>query len=57
MRMRPSTTPSSSGRAPPESEVPAPRGTTRTPIAWQTRSTAATSSVEAGSTTARGGCL
>jgi uncharacterized membrane protein len=33
------------GSAPPASEVPEPRGTTGTPSAWQTFSTAATSSV------------
>ena len=31
----PSSTPSASGSAPPDSEVPAPRGTTRMACAWQ----------------------
>ena len=39
----PSSTPSASGKAPPESEVPAPRGTTLTPKAAQSFSTSATS--------------
>ncbi len=55
-RISPITTASASGSAPPESEVPAPRGTTRTPFAWQYRSTAATCSVLDGSTTASGTC-
>jgi len=55
MRARPTTTASAVGIEPPASEVPAPRGTTGTPSAAQTRSTAATSSVERGSTTASGG--
>ena len=36
----PSTMASSCGMAPPESEVPAPRGTTLTPFSWQNRRTA-----------------
>ena len=32
---RPSRTPSASGSAPPDSDVPAPRGTTLTPCRWQ----------------------
>ena len=55
MRIIPITTASASGSAPPESDVPAPRGITRMPSAWQKRSTAATSSVLRGSTTAIGG--
>ena len=54
MRDRPSTMASSNGSAPPESEVPAPRATTRTPARWQNLSTLLTSSVLVGSTTASG---
>src|SRR3954454_102180 len=43
---------SSCGMAPPESDVPAPRGTTLTPCSWQNFRTADTSSVVDGSTTA-----
>ncbi len=50
----PSTTASSAGSAPPASEVPAPRATTLTPSAFRKASTAATSSVVEGSTTASG---
>ena len=56
MRISPMTTASASGSAPPDSDVPAPRGTTRMPMPWQYRSTAATSAVVRGSTTARGTC-
>ena len=35
IRISPITTASSIGSAPPDSEVPAPRGTTRTPSRWQ----------------------
>jgi hypothetical protein len=35
MRVIPSTMESSSGSAPPDSEVPAPRGTTLTLLSWQ----------------------
>ena len=42
--------------APPAREVPAPRGTTRTPLAWQNAITAETSAVVEGSTTASGIC-
>jgi hypothetical protein len=45
---------SSCGIAPPASDVPAPRGTTFTPLSWQKRITAETSAVEVGSTTASG---
>jgi hypothetical protein len=44
----------SCGIAPPASDVPAPRGTTLTPLSWQKRITAETSAVEVGSTTASG---
>jgi hypothetical protein len=54
MRDTPSTMLSAVGSEPPASDVPAPRGTTGKPSAWQNFSTAATSSVVAGSTTARG---
>ena len=37
-----------------QSEVPAPRGTTLTPLSWQKRITAETSAVVDGSTTASG---
>ena len=47
---------SSCAMAPPASEVPAPRGTTRTPLAWQKAITAETSAVVEGSTTASGIC-
>jgi hypothetical protein len=52
---RPSSTPSSSGIAPPDREVPAPRGTTFTPSAWHQRRMAETCSVVSGSTTSIGG--
>jgi len=55
MRATPRTTESAVGSAPPDSEVPAPRGITGTPSAEQTRSAAATSPVDRGNTTARGG--
>ena len=42
------------GRAPPESPVPAPRGTIGTPASRAARTTATTSSVEPGSTTRSG---
>ena len=45
---------SSSGKAPPHSEVPAPRGTTLMWFSWQKRRMALTSSVMSGSTTASG---
>ena len=35
MRISPTTTASASGSAPPDNDVPAPRGTTRTPLSWQ----------------------
>ena len=54
IRCKPTTTPSATGSAPPESPVPAPRATNGTPASWQARTTAATSSVVAGSATAEG---
>ncbi len=48
------TTPFSSAIAPPESPVPAPRGTKGTPCARQARTTRATSVLSLGSTTAEG---
>ena len=54
MRERPTTTEPGVGRAPPERPVPAPRGTMGRPAAAAIRTTRATSSVEAGSTTSAG---
>ena len=54
MRAKDITTPPSTGIAPPERPVPAPRGTIGTPCSWQKRATAATSAVVSGSTTASG---
>jgi hypothetical protein len=54
MREVPMTIPPSTGRAPPESPVPAPRGTIGSPDSRAKRTHAATSSVVAGSTTMRG---
>ena len=51
----PSRMPSASGSAPPESEVPAPRGTTFRFCSWQYFRTAATSAVVEGRTTSKGG--
>jgi hypothetical protein len=48
------TTPSSTGRAPPERPEPEPRATHGTPAAWQAATIAITSDALAGSTTARG---
>ncbi len=48
MRERQSTSASSSGKAPPESEVPAPRGTTLMRFSWQKRKILLTSSVVVG---------
>ncbi len=48
------STPSSTGSAPPESPEPAPRATNGTPARWQARTTAWTSRVESGNTTAPG---
>ena len=48
------TTAPSTGSAPPERPVPAPRGTMGAPAARAARTTAATSSVEPGSTTSAG---
>ena len=48
-------TPSASGNAPPDSDVPAPRGTTLMPSSLQYRSTAATCATVDGSTTINGG--
>ena len=55
-RSRESTTstPSSSGSAPPDRPLPEPRATHGTPASWQARTTAATSSPVPGSTAARG---
>jgi hypothetical protein len=46
MRERPMTMASSAGKAPPDSDVPAPRGTTFKPVSRQYLRTFATSSVE-----------
>jgi hypothetical protein len=54
MRARPMTIPSATGSAPPESPVPAPRATNGTRWRAHSRTTAATSSVDAGSTTRAG---
>ena len=48
------STPSSTGSAPPERPEPAPRATKGTPARWHARTTAWTSAVELGSTTAPG---
>ena len=55
MRARPSRMQSAVGRAPPQSEVPAPRGTTGALNSAATRSTAATSSALRGRVTMSGG--
>ena len=47
-------TPPSGGRLPPLSPVPAPRATKGIPASWSIRTTAATSSVVVGYTTAWG---
>ena len=52
----PTTTASGCGMAPPQSDVPAPRGITLTPSRCRKRMTSDTSSVERGSTTASGIC-
>ena len=52
----PITTASSRGKAPPASDVPAPRATTLTPWSWQKRKTRLVSSVVVGNTTAIGIC-
>ena len=54
MRESESTAQPGTGRAPPESPVPEPRGTSGTPASRATRTTAATSSVEPGRTTSSG---
>jgi hypothetical protein len=51
---RPITIASSCGMAPPDNDVPAPRGTTLTPTSLQYFSTCATSSVDRGRATASG---
>ena len=51
----PSSTPSASGSAPPDSEVPEPRGTTLMPCSKQYFSTRETCPVVSGSTTTIGG--
>ena len=50
------STPSFTGRAPPESPVPAPRATQGTPASWHALTTRRTSSAEPGSTAAAGFC-
>src|SRR5258708_40340575 len=52
---KPSSTPYASGSAPPDSEVPAPRGTTLMPCSKQYLSICDTCSVVSGSTTTIGG--
>ena len=54
IRLSEISTPSSTGGAPPDRPEPAPRATQGTPARWQARTTACTSSVQPGSTTARG---
>ena len=54
MRANDTTTPPSTGIAPPDSPVPAPRGTIGTWCSWQKRASAATSPVSLGRTTASG---
>src|SRR3546814_6614104 len=51
----PTSTASASGSAPPDSEVPDPRGTTFTPSAWHHANIRETCSVVSGSTTTIGG--
>jgi hypothetical protein len=54
MRVSEITIPSATGVAPPDRPDPAPRATQGTPARWQARTTAWTSSVDPGSTTADG---
>ncbi len=54
MRESPMTTQPSLGSAPPESPVPAPRGTTDKPSSRESLTHAATSGVDAGKTTISG---
>ena len=54
MRETPTTMASSAGSAPPQSDVPAPRGIIVMPLSCAYLSTRETSSVERGSTTASG---
>ena len=54
MREHSITTAPSAGSAPPESPVPAPRGTKGTPCARQARTRPCTSCASRGNTTARG---
>jgi hypothetical protein len=54
IRVSEMSTPSATGSAPPDSPEPAPRATHGTPARWQARTTACTSSVVSGSTTAPG---
>ena len=54
IRESPSSKHPGTGSAPPDSPVPAPRGTMGMPAATAIRTTATTSSVEAGSTTTLG---
>ncbi len=48
-------TPSSTGMAPPDSPVPAPRATHGTLASWQARTISRTSSADPGSTATAGG--
>ena len=54
MRDRPMTTPSATGKAPPERDVPAPLGMILTPMEEQRSRTAETCAAVFGSTTAIG---
>ena len=54
MRASEITTPPSTGSAPPERPVPAPRATNGTPSAWQARTTACTASAVSGWQTSAG---
>ncbi len=54
IRANETTTPPSTGMAPPERPVPAPRGTIGTPCCEQNRASFDTSAVSLGSTTASG---
>ncbi len=57
MRERSTVTPPRMAETLPSSEVPAPNGMTGTPCSAQSRTIAATSSVEVGNTTASGDCV
>jgi hypothetical protein len=54
MRVSETSTPSSTGSAPPESPEPLPRATHGTSASWHARTTSETCCVSAGRTTARG---